>query len=112
MPVFKPGGTIPIVLDVDAAEETPLTFVCSALSVNQANDLGERLDALIETPMTDKERQSQLFEIVEPLVKDWRNTSVPYSWTALLDNIGMSDLWALAYAIKRQIGFREKKVLA
>lgn len=109
MPTFKPGGTLSIVLPCDANEEQPLTFIVSALSVNQTNELGAALDALLETPMRDKERQTQLFEIVEPLVKDWRNSDVPYSWSALCDSLNMEDMWSLAYAIKRQLRHDEKK---
>jgi len=109
MPIFKPGGTIDIVLDCDAAEETPLKFTVSALSVNQANDLGDRLDAVLAEASTERERQEQLAAIIAPLITDWINGPVVYSWSALLDNLGPVDLWSLAYAIKRQIGYREKK---
>lgn len=110
MPIFKPGGTIPIVLDIDTNEETPLTFVCVALSVNQANELESRLDAVLSEPLTSQERNEQLCAMVSPLVTDWKNGPCAYSWAALLDNIGPSDLWALAYSIRRQLAYREKKV--
>lgn len=110
MPVFKPGGKIDIVLDCDAGEQSPLVFVCSALSVAGSNDLGDQLDALLETPgLTERDRQARLQEIVSPLIHDWRNAPCEYSWAAMLENIGPTDLWSLAYAIKRQLGYREKK---
>jgi hypothetical protein len=109
MPIFKPGGTIDIVLDCDAGEERPLKFTVAALSVNQANDLGDRLDAVLAEASTERERQEQLTAIISPLITGWVNGPTEYSWHALLDNLGPVDLWSLAYAIKRQIGYREKK---
>jgi len=109
MPVFKPGGTIDIILDCDALEDTPLTFVVTSLSVNQSNDLAEALTELIDSMVTEKQRRERLFALVSPLVHGWNNTDVPYSWSALCDVLSMEDLWSLAYAIKRQMSYREKK---
>jgi hypothetical protein len=109
MPIFKPGGTIDIVLDCDAGEETPLKFTVTALSVNQANDLGDRLDAVLSEASNERERQACLAALISPLITGWVNGPTEYSWPALLDNLGPVDLWSLAYAIKRQIGHREKK---
>jgi hypothetical protein len=104
MPVFKPGGTIPIVLDSDAMDDQPLTFVCIALSVNQANDLGSSLDELVNTPMTHTDRQAKLIETLTPLVKEFKNTDA-----TSLGDFHETQLWALAWSIKRQIGYQEKK---
>lgn len=109
MPTFKPGGTLPVVLPCDSNETNPLTFIVSALSVNQANELGQTLDSLLETPMKDSERTERLFTAVSPLVSGWRNTDVPYSWSALCDVMSMDDIWSLAFAIRRQLGYSEKK---
>lgn len=109
MPSYKPGGTIPIVLDCDADEQYPLTFIVTALSVNQSNELASSLAALLEEKLTENERRERLFAIVCPLIHGWKNTETPYSWSALCDAINMEDLWSLAYAIKRQMGYREKK---
>jgi hypothetical protein len=79
MPIFKPGGTIDIVLDCDAGEETPLKFTVAALSVNQANDLGDRLDAVLADASTERERQEQLAAIISPLITGWVNGPTEYS---------------------------------
>jgi hypothetical protein len=107
MPKYKPGGTLPIVFDCDADQEAPLTFIVRVLSVAECVDLGERLDAILNQTSGDWLRA--LCDVIEPFVVGWENGPEEYSWGGLLRQLDQSDLWRLAWSIKRQIGHKEKK---
>lgn len=109
MPAYKPGGTIDVIIDVDANEPSPLTFTVTALSVSQTLDLSDKLESLHGLTLGSREFVSRMESTIEPLIHGWKNGPCEYSWQALLDNLSVTDLWRLANAIKYQIGYREKK---
>jgi hypothetical protein len=108
MPTFKPGGTLPIILDSDANEPNPLVLTVVALSCLEARQLEEQLQDIIDTSKSTSERWERFDALISPLVLSW-NLNEDYSWQALLQKLGPSDAWQLSWAIVRQIGYREKK---
>jgi hypothetical protein len=109
MPAYKPGGTIDVILDGDANETSPLTFTVTAMSVSQTLDLSDKLEALHGETLGSRDFVNQMESTIKPLIHGWKNAPCDYSWPALLDNLGVMDLWRLANAIRYQIGYREKK---
>lgn len=108
MPVYEPGGRISIVLDCDKDKPHPPTFIVSALSARESLKIKEALDQLLDIEST-ADQYSQLETILTQHVYDWRNLPLSYDATKLLDVLGTTDLWRLAYSIARQIGPAEKK---
>lgn len=108
MPVYEPGGRISIVLDCDQDKPHPPTFIVSALSARESLKLKATLDELLDAESAE-EQYSQLETILTQHVHDWRNLPLSFDATKLLDVLGTTDLWRLAYSIARQIGPAEKK---
>jgi hypothetical protein len=108
MPVYEPGGRIAIVLDCDSAKPSPPTFIVSALSARESLALKATLDGLMDLE-SHTDQYTRLEEVLRNHVQDWRNFPLSFDTERLLDVLGTSDMWRLAYSIARQIGTAEKK---